>query len=1414
MNDQEWYGIGLDTSQLKRDAQNVRNEFTQIGNTAYNEGMRIDRTFQNLYRGAIAYLSVQQLSQYANQIVQIRGEFQQLSIAFETMLGSKAKADALMAEQIALAQKSPFTLLDVATNTKQLLAMGIAVEDVMGTMKSLGDVAAGVSVPISRIAVNYGQVATLGKLQTREIRDFAMAGIPLIDELAKNLGKTKTEIDDMVEKSAIGFPEVEKAFQTMTSEGGKFYNLMEKQNKSVTGQISNVKDKIQVMMNDIGQSNEGIIYSGIEGANKLISNYEEIGKVLTGLVLTYGTYKAALITVAALERVVVTNKTAMLYLEMAAGLGTVTTAHRARAVAMGIEAKAQAALNAVMAINPYVLIATAVVGAAAAIWLLHDSTTAQEKAQKRLNDELEEAKTKKDNLISKSNELINTLNDETTSIYKLRGAYRELQGMFPEAFKGVSLEEYQNMADNDVKVKINTIIDDRQFDEAKKKYEEALERLSNIQKNIDLFKENPHAQSMVSKLNNELKEAQEYAKLTKQQLDNITEDRSIPQNETERLVYYTAQLDSLKKQRDEIEEMLLKSEGLTGEWGNFGVQSILNAQKLDDLNKKIDETSKKIGALTGEKISIQNKSYWEEQKKAAESALEAMSGPQDDLKKWNDNLAKLHQAQQKLKIWDFSTKASEAKIKVEEDKLKALAELKQKEVDLELDYSNAIINAMADGFAKQKEVAKQQFRERIAQLDKEENEYLDKLNESKALKSTDSGYIQSLSDYVSKNESDTGAASFLQNLNNMRMAADMAYVNASDKIDDIKKQNERDSMNEYLKEFGTYQQKRLSITELYAEKIANAETEGERLSLTGQRDKELQELDAELIEKSNLWARLFEDAERHTAKYIEETIRQAQQLIDYLNGVEGVEIPIGFSDEQINSLKKDPEALKQILAGLTRQRDELDKRNPFKNLIQGFKDLKATGKDTEKQFAATNKIINGLDGAASIIGSVADAFGSVDEQAGNALNKVGEVIDQTASFAGMGAQVGGAYGAIIGGALGLVTSLAKVISDSKKEREAAEAERQAAAMEKLNTSIELNNKLLEDAADANYWAVLANQVENYDEKIKTLTDDIKDAIPKYTNDVYEKYADDYQAYVDQVQREARIRAEARYGTNPDNEWKIEAAVNDAMRSINYNDWLEENLSPVMFPSTEFLNFEQIRDAWAQGNLELSKEAEQLMLDLIETQEAKADMLQRQYQSFLGFAKDDMTSSIADGIAEGLNLGEDGLGEFAKGFGEQMKKYAGQSLERFLNEKYLNDMYETAFEFSKTGGIIDEDERKALEKMYEDAVAAGQNYYEAFKGLFSDGSANGYNALTGTTVNATEESVSLLYGMTTAMRIDLKGIGTDIIAIDENTRQATDYLMKGLVVWERIAENTSYNKNLVPIYEELQTINKTLIEKLS
>lgn len=311
MNNNEgttWWALGLDNSKFESDVNRSNSLFQSIGNTAEKEGSRIDSIFRKLTIAAAGFFTAQQALEYANKIATIRGEYQQLEVAFNTMLGSKAKADALMDKVIETAAKTPFDLQGVASGAKQLLAYGVASEDVTNRLVQLGNIAAGLSIPLNDIVYLYGTTMVQGRLFTQDVRQFMGRGIPLVKELSKELGKTEEEINAMVTAGKIGFPEVQKVLDNLTNSGGMFYNLMEEQSKTISGKISNLEDGISVMFNNIGKSSEGIINSVLDSAATVVENYEEIGETIQELIVTYGAYKAAVMTVAATKGAVATIK--------------------------------------------------------------------------------------------------------------------------------------------------------------------------------------------------------------------------------------------------------------------------------------------------------------------------------------------------------------------------------------------------------------------------------------------------------------------------------------------------------------------------------------------------------------------------------------------------------------------------------------------------------------------------------------------------------------------------------------------------------------------------------------------------------------------------------------------------------------------------------------------------------------------------------------------------------------------------------------------------------------------------------------------------------------------------------------------------------------------------------------------------
>lgn len=185
--------------------------------------------------------------------IQAGSEFEQTKIAFEVMLGSAERGQQVLKELSDFAIRTPFEITEIEQNAKQLLAMGIQTEKLIPTLKALGDVSAGINRPLERIALNFGQVATQGKLTGRELKDFAVLGVPLIEVLADQFGVARREIQDMVSAGEIGFDAVEKAFITMTSEGGKFANLMERQSTTLAGMFSNLQDAVTRFFREAGE---------------------------------------------------------------------------------------------------------------------------------------------------------------------------------------------------------------------------------------------------------------------------------------------------------------------------------------------------------------------------------------------------------------------------------------------------------------------------------------------------------------------------------------------------------------------------------------------------------------------------------------------------------------------------------------------------------------------------------------------------------------------------------------------------------------------------------------------------------------------------------------------------------------------------------------------------------------------------------------------------------------------------------------------------------------------------------------------------------------------------------------------------------------------------------------------------------
>ena len=181
------------------------------------------------------------------------GEDEQTRIAFETMLGSAELAAKKLEELKQFAATTPFELTGLKEASKRLLAFNFSADELIPTLKALGDIASGVGMDkLPQLILAFGQVRAATRLTGMELRQFTEAGVPLLGELAKNLGKTEGQIQEMIHDKKIGFKDVQKALFALTTGSGRFANLMEKQSHSFLGIISNIKDWINIVAIDIG----------------------------------------------------------------------------------------------------------------------------------------------------------------------------------------------------------------------------------------------------------------------------------------------------------------------------------------------------------------------------------------------------------------------------------------------------------------------------------------------------------------------------------------------------------------------------------------------------------------------------------------------------------------------------------------------------------------------------------------------------------------------------------------------------------------------------------------------------------------------------------------------------------------------------------------------------------------------------------------------------------------------------------------------------------------------------------------------------------------------------------------------------------------------------------------------------------
>lgn len=295
------FDITGDNSSVLKAFRGVQDGVSQTARVVEQQGQSIENVFNRIKSVASVAFAGFTAKEIISTLGTVRGEFQQFEIAFETMLGSGQKAKGMISDLANLAASTPFDMKGVVNGAKQLLAYGFAANEITDTMRRLGDVSAGLGLNLQDLTWLYGTTMVQGRLFTRDLMQFTGRGIPLTEELAKQFGVTKDKVSELVTAGKVGFPEVKKAIESLTNEGGKFGGLMEKQSHSITGQISNIQDTIEMAINDLGTQTEGLMNDALDITSTVIEHWKEIGEVVLAAASAIGLYKAMAVSIAAFD---------------------------------------------------------------------------------------------------------------------------------------------------------------------------------------------------------------------------------------------------------------------------------------------------------------------------------------------------------------------------------------------------------------------------------------------------------------------------------------------------------------------------------------------------------------------------------------------------------------------------------------------------------------------------------------------------------------------------------------------------------------------------------------------------------------------------------------------------------------------------------------------------------------------------------------------------------------------------------------------------------------------------------------------------------------------------------------------------------------------------------------------------------
>lgn len=966
------FSLTQEQAKARLSVTKLRDEYALLRKEGGGTADMMNQLTSKVKQMGTAVLGGMGLKELAGRIISVRSEFESMETSLKVLLGgNEERLNSIMGQIKEYALASPLNTKDMVGAVQMMTSFGIEAEKSIDYLKAIGDISMGDTGKFNSLALAFSQMSSAGKLMGQDLMQMVNAGFNPLEEIARKTGKSIGELKEEMSKGAISSKMVQDAFISATSAGGKFFGMSQEGAKTLNGQISMLQESFDMMFNEIGQKGEGVIMDAVKMGTYLVEHYEQVGKVIVGLVETYGAYRVGL----ALSTLAQNGHTLAMTLARAQILLT---------------QKAQALLNATMLANPYVLAASALGALVGVMIISADTTTAAEDALERYNEKVKENADKVKEEKDEIDKLISTLEDETSSIESKSIAFNTLIAKYPTIFGKYKTEK--ELIDNltearqreNAEIERKTeLLNQKTYKESKTRAKE-LNRFAYLQKN-GIVRTEEYKRLSDKYYAEVMKNTNSISHFTFQSALNdlassATEEYklNINENRKKQIAKYNANIGNLSKAQAQEELAKLRYNLKRMAKSGKDYLTIDNNEPLSRAQIKERITLLENNVKTERKTMAQWRSKAKKEakknRKAAKdlvSSTELLTKDQAEkrMKAANDALATSEKSEKKFDIQDKSGEKAAAKAaakaererkqKIKDAKAhqKVLNELDSKEfaksqaqIELENQVEQSRIDALHDGNEKTLAAMKLAHKKELEQIDKQKQDYL-------------------------KTKQEEAEAEFKANPENKNKAFNRSTVSLSDdekkRFDDMRKnilkkqenedkeyQKKRvDSFNSYLKLYGDMQERRLAIAKEYDDKIAKSQTEGEHLSLKAEKMKALSDFDLKNTKESMNWEELFGELGNLSVRQLEGIKAKLREILqsdglsveDYKTTVEQIDrvnsAIIDEQDKQQSFFKFTTDYAKErrkleldVADALKTQSDLLEKQKTLSNDVRAKKD--------------------------------------------------------------------------------------------------------------------------------------------------------------------------------------------------------------------------------------------------------------------------------------------------------------------------------------------------------------------------------------------------------------------------------------------------------------------------------------------